>query len=279
MTKSNKVWFVTGASKGLGLSLVKKLLSEGFQVAATSRNKAALIDAVGDHANFLPLEVNLSSETSLATAVASTLKQFNTIDVLVNNAGYGQGGSVEEVTDEEARKNYEVNVFGLLNVTRAVLPVMRKNKSGHVFNISSVGGYVGAFSGWGIYCSTKFAVSAITEGLHADVKDLGINVTLIYPGYFRTNFLDKDSMRLPSKPIADYAGAKASMDYHANSIDGNQPGDPDKAAAALISLTKEATPPLHMFLGTDAVGMAKEKIESFSSEVTKWEALSKSTDF
>ena len=275
-----KVWFVTGASKGLGLILVKRLLNEGYQVAATSRNKAALIDAVGSKSeNFLPLEVNLSSEESLKTAVTSTLTKFKTIDVLVNNAGYGQGGAVEEVTDEEARKNYEVNVFGLLNVTRAVLPVMRKNESGHIFNISSVGGYVGAFSGWGVYCSTKFAVSAITEGLHADLKDLGVKVTLIYPGYFRTNFLDKESMMLPSKPIADYEGAKASMDYHVNSIDGNQPGDPEKAATALIKLSNETNPPLHMFLGTDAVGMAESKIESFSAEVKKWKQLSESTDF
>lgn len=280
MTKSNKVWFVTGASKGLGLSLVKRLLNEGFFVAATSRNKAALIDAVGvESANFLPLEVNLSSEESLNFAVASTLKHFKSIDVLVNNAGYGQGGTVEEVTDAEVRKNYEVNVFGLLNVTRAVLPVMRKQRSGHVFNISSVGGYISSFSGWGIYCSTKFAVSAITEALHTDVKDLGINVTLIYPGYFRTNFLDKESMMLPSKPIADYTSSKSSMDQHANSINNNQPGDPDKAAAALIQLTKEQTPPLHMFLGTDAIQAAQGKISSFSEEVSTWRHISESTDF
>jgi NAD(P)-dependent dehydrogenase (short-subunit alcohol dehydrogenase family) len=280
MTKANKVWFVTGASKGLGLALVKRLLKEGFQVAATSRNKAALLDAVGaENENFLPLEVNLSSEASLNSAVASTLKHFKTIDVLVNNAGYGQGGAVEEVTDEEVRKNYEVNVFGLLNVTRAVLPVMRKNKSGHVFNISSIGGYVSAFSGWGVYCSTKFAVSAITEALHTDVKDLGINVTLIYPGYFRTNFLDKESMMLPSRPISDYISSKDSMDQHVDSINNNQPGDPEKAAGALIQLTKEGNPPLHMFLGKDAVQLAQVKIESFSAEVKAWKHLSESTDF
>lgn len=280
MTKSNKVWFVTGASKGLGLTLVKRLLKEGHQVAATSRNKSALIDAVGSQSkNFLPLEVNLSDEANLKEAVASTLEHFKTIDVLVNNAGYGQGGSVEEVTDEEVRKNYEVNVFGLLNVTRAVLPVMRKNRSGHIFNISSIGGYVSAFSGWGVYCSTKFAVSAIAEALHTDVKDLGINVTLIYPGYFRTNFLDKESMMSPSNPIEDYKASKESMDHHKESINGNQPGDPEKAAQALIKLTQEQNPPLHMFLGSDAIGMAQAKIESFKSEITKWKEISESTDF
>ena len=198
---------------------------------------------------------------------------------LVNNAGYGQGGSVEEVTDEEVRKNYEVNVFGLLNVTRVVLPVMRAQKSGHVFNISSVGGYVSSYAGSGIYCSTKFAVSAITEALHTDVKDLGINVTLIYPGYFRTNFLDKESMMLPSRPIADYAASKESMDMHRNSINNNQPGDPEKAAGVMIQLAKEVAPPLHMFLGKDAISTANMKMESFEKEVKAWKHVSESTDF
>lgn len=280
MNKNNKVWFVTGASKGLGLTLVKRLLSEGHQVAATSRNKSALIDAVGSQSeNFLPVEVSLSSEASLKAAVDLTLSHFKTIDVLVNNAGYGQGGAVEEVTDSEARKNFEVNVFGLLNVTRAVLPVMRKNKSGHVFNISSVGGYVGAFSGWGVYCATKFAVSALTEGLHADVKDLGINVTLVYPGYFRTNFLDKESMMSPSNQIEDYKSAKESMDYHKQTINGNQPGDPEKAAMVMIELTEVPNPPLHFFMGSDAVAMAEQKIESVTADIKEWKKTSTSTDF
>ncbi len=277
---NKNVWFVTGASKGLGLTLVKRLLKEGHQVAATSRNKQALIESVGDSSgNFLPLEVNLSNEQSISAAVKETLLRFNRIDVLVNNAGYGQGGSVEEVTDLEARQNYEVNVFGLMNVLRATLPTMRAQRSGHVFNISSIGGYVGGFSGWGVYCSTKFAVSGLTEALHADVKDLGINVTLIYPGYFRTNFLDKDSMMLPKNPIADYQASKASMDLHTQSINNNQPGDPEKAAEAMIKLTQEKNPPLHMFLGSDAHKMAQDKIKAVTSEVDAWSKVSISTDF
>ena len=279
MTKSNKVWFVTGASKGLGLTLVKRLLNEGFQVAATSRNKNELIKAVGSHDNFLPLEVNLSNENNIQQAVSETLKKFSTIDVLVNNAGYGQGGAVEEVTDFEARKNYEVNVFGLLNVIRSVLPVMRKNKSGQVFNISSLGGFDAAFSGWGVYCSTKFAVSAITEGLAMDVKELGINVTLVYPGYFRTNFLNKESVLWASSPIADYAGAKESMDYHMNTIAGNQPGDPEKAAVAMIKIAADKNPPLHFFMGTDAYNSAHAKMKKVNVDLAKWEELSKSTDY
>lgn len=277
---NKNVWLVTGASKGLGLTLVKRLLKEGHQVAATSRNKKALIESVKDSSgNFLPLEVNLSDEKSIASAVSETLQRFNRIDVLVNNAGYGQGGAVEEVTDKEARQNYEVNVFGLLNVLRATLPTMRAQKSGHIFNISSIGGFVGGFSGWGVYCSTKFAVSGLTEALHADVKDLGINVTLVYPGYFRTNFLDKDSMMLPSNPITDYQASKASMDMHTQSINNNQPGDPEKAAEAMIRLAQEKHPPLHMFLGSDAHKMAQEKIKGVETEVNAWSKISISTDF
>jgi NAD(P)-dependent dehydrogenase (short-subunit alcohol dehydrogenase family) len=280
MSDKNKVWFVTGASKGLGLTLVKRLLSEGMKVAATSRNKTALVDAVGNQSeNFLPLEMNLSDEKNISDAVSATVKRFGSIDVLVNNAGYGQGGAVEEVTDLEARANYEANVFGLLNVTRSVLPVMRKQRSGQIYNISSIAGFVGGFSGWGVYCSSKFAVSGITEALYADVKDLGIKVTLIYPGYFRTAFLSNESMKLPSKPISDYKGSSDSMAFHKQSIAGNQPGDPEKAAKVMIDLSSEANPPLHLFLGKDSFGMAKQKLEAIQKDLDQWKAVSESTDF
>ena len=277
---NTKTWFVTGASKGLGLALVKKLLSEGYRVAATSRNKSALLKSVGaQNESFLPLEVNLSDESQIREAVRSAVEKFKTIDVLVNNAGYGQGGSAEEVSDVETRENFEVNVFGLLNVTRAILPVMRNQKAGHIFNISSVGGLTGAFSGWGVYCSTKFAVAGLTEALHEDVKDFGIHVTLVYPGYFRTQFLEEGSLKLPSKMIPEYASSKASMDLHKGSINRNQPGDPDKAADVLIQMTKEANPPLHLLLGSDALKLARAKVRSFTAEVETWKATSESTDF
>lgn len=277
---SKKVWVVTGASKGLGLVLVKKLLQEGYGVAATSRNADALEECIGvKNEHFLPLEGDLSDESSVSANVEKTISHFGKIDSLVNNAGYGQAGTIEETTDAEARRNYEVNVFGLLNVIRTVLPFMRKQKSGHIFNISSIGGYVGSISGWGVYCSTKFAVSGITEALHSDLKGLGIKVTLIYPGYFRTNFLSEGSIKLPSKPIEDYKSARDLIDAHVNEIDQNQPGDPEKAAKALIQLFNEQHPPVHMFLGTDAYGMARDKMETFFEEIEKWKTISLSTDF
>src|SRR5688572_2933290 len=164
-----KVWFVTGASKGLGLTLVKKLLSEGYQVAATSRNVESLNKAVAnDTSNFLPLQVELLNEVSVAKAIESTIKTFGGIDVLVNNAGFGQLGTLEEMSDAEARQNFDINVFGSLNIIRNVMPHFRAKKAGHVINISSIAGLLGAFPGWGVYAATKFAVVGLTEALSVE---------------------------------------------------------------------------------------------------------------
>ena len=176
--ENSKVWFITGASKGLGLTLAKKLLAQGYKVAATSRSEKALIEAIGNASlNFLPLEMDLVNEKSVKNAIEVAINHFKTIDVVVNNAGYGQIGTLEELTYKESTKNYDVNVFGLLNVVRNTMPYLRANKSGHIFNIASVGGYYGAFAGWGIYCSTKFAVAGLTEALAAEVKSFGVKVT------------------------------------------------------------------------------------------------------
>lgn len=271
----SKVWFITGASKGLGLAFTKRLLEEGHKVVATSRN----VKALGPETeSFLPLELNLSSEVSVSNAVAKTLSKFEAIDVLVNNAGYGQGGAVEEVSDELARKNFEVNVFGLLNVTRGVLPVMRQQKSGHVFNIASIGGFSGAFPGFGIYCGTKFAVAGVTEGLYAELKPLGINTTLVYPGYFRTEFLSSGSFVGPDRTIAEYQEAKDILDKHSASIHGNQPGDPNKAAEVLIELEAMQRPPLHFFMGPDSYRMGLDEMENVKKEMLEFKKLSESTN-
>ncbi|TCN51085.1 SDR family NAD(P)-dependent oxidoreductase [Flavobacterium circumlabens] len=278
--ETKKVWFVTGASKGLGLILVQKLLREGFRVAATSRDINSLIKEVSAASDqFLPLEMDLVTESSVHAAVARTISHFKTIDVVVNNAGYGQIGTLEELSDEEARQNFDVNVFGLLNVIRNTMPYFRANRSGHFFNISSIGGYHGGFPGWGIYCSTKFAVSGLTEGLKAEAKAFGVNVTLVYPGYFRTSFLSSDSMGLPKNPIADYEEARQSVLTHQNEINGNQPGDPEKAVAALIQISKEKNPPLHLFLGEDAYNMANAKIEEVEADLEAWKAMTIATNF
>jgi NAD(P)-dependent dehydrogenase (short-subunit alcohol dehydrogenase family) len=279
MNKKN-VWLVTGASKGLGLALVKQLLAEGYKVVATSRSNKALVNAVGKQSeNFLPLEVDLINNENVKSAIGKAITHFGTIDVVVNNAGYGQIGTLEELSDEEARKNFDVNVFGLLNVVRNTMPLFRKNKSGHFFNITSIGGYTANFAGWAIYCATKFAVSGLTEGLEAEAKPFGIKTTLVYPGYFRTNFLSSDSVQVPAHPIAEYTEARQSQSFHTSEMDGQQQGDPDKAAAVMIQISKEENPPLHLFLGQDAYELAYKKMDAVKADLEEWKEETVATAF
>ncbi len=277
---ANNVWFVTGASKGIGLLLVQQLLARGYRVAATSRSVEELVKRVGAASErFLPLRMEIVDEGSVGKAVAATLAHFGALDVVVNNAGYGQFGAVEEVSDAEARRNYDVNVFGTLNVLRAALPHLREQRSGHIFNISSIGGLVGGFSGWGVYCSTKFAVAGLTESLRADLEPLGVKVTLVYPGYFRTEFLTSGSLSRPARRIAAYAGARESEAAHTAQINGAQPGDPVKAANALIDVSERPDAPLHLLLGSDAVSMAEKKVAQVQQELGALRAISVATDF
>ena len=276
--ENNKVWFVTGASKGLGLALVKKLLNEGYKVAATSRNLSDLTKAVDtQNEQFLPLSVNLTSEDSVQEAVELTVKTFGKIDVIVNNAGYGLLGGIEELSDREARDNFEVNVFGSLNVIRKALPYLRAQKSGHILNVSSIGGFTGAFAGGGIYCATKFAVNGFSETLSAEVAPFGIKVTIVQPGYFRTNFLSAGSLAVPQNQIADYQNVRDTVNFHQNDMDKQQAGDPEKAAEAMISITNEANPPLNLFLSEDAYCLVEKKLDFVQNELATWKDLTLST--
>lgn len=272
-----KVWFVTGASKGLGLSLVNQLLKAGQYVAATSRNINELTSAVNSNSEkFLPLTVNLSSEQSVEQAINATITQFGRIDVIINNAGYGIGGSIEELTEKETRNNFDVNVFGTLNVIRKAIPHLRAQKSGHIINISSIAGINGA-TGWAIYSATKAAVIAFSEVLAEDVKAFGIKVTVVAPGAFRTNFLTPESLILPKNPIGDYEEVR---EAHARylKMDGAQVGDPEKAAAAMISLVSMPNPPIHLLLGNDALTRATGKLAALTTEIQTWKAITISTD-
>lgn len=275
---NNNVWFVTGASKGIGRSLVKKLLQQGFKVAATSRKKEDLTEAIGDHDSFLPLKVDITSGKEVKEAVAQTIEKFGAINVVVNNAGYGQLGSLEELTDAEARENFNVNVFGTLHVIREIMPFLRKQGSGHIFNISSIGGFFGNFPGWGIYCATKFAVNGLTESLAEEVKPFGIKATVVEPGYFRTSFLASGSLATPANEIAAYKAVRDSQEMHQN-LNGSQAGDPEKAAQALITVAGQEEAPLHLFLGQDAYNMAQLKIQSLQENIEKWKEITVSTGF
>ncbi|HEX6224830.1 MAG TPA: SDR family NAD(P)-dependent oxidoreductase [Chryseolinea sp.] len=276
---TKKVWFVTGASKGLGLTLVKTLLQEGYRVAATSRTVEALTREINITSSFLPLHADVADEKSVQVAIAKTIDIFGGIDVVVNNAGYGQLGTIEETTDTEARENFNANVFGVLNVIRNVMPYLRAKKSGHFINISSIAGFLGAFPGWGLYNATKFAVAGLTEALSAEVKSMGVHATIVYPGYFKTNFLLKGSLQFAANPISEYKEARELDKVHREQIPGNQPGDPEKAAHAFIKLAESQSPPLHFFMGSDSFGMANSKIDILKNELSTNEVLSRFTDY
>lgn len=276
--ENSKVWFITGASKGLGLTLAKELLAAGHKVAATSRNTASLIDAINYKSDtFLPLQVDLGSDDSVEAAIEQTHQTFERIDVVVNNAGYGIGGSIEELTDREARDSFDINVFGTINVIRHVLPIMREQHSGHIINISSIAG-IAPGTGWSVYSATKHAVIGLSEVLADDVRALGIKVTVIAPGAFRTNFNNADSLVLSERKIDAYAGIRASHERFAN-MSGNQAGDPKKAAKVMIELSEMQEPPVLLLLGSDAFSRASAKLDQLVSGYKQWEALTRSTDY
>lgn len=278
--EAKKVWFVTGASNGLGLALVRKLLADGNQVAATSRNLQSLVEKVGTPSGtFLPLAVDLTDNGNVRDAIAACVNHFGRIDVVVNNAGFGLIGTVEELTDREVKDNFNVNVFGALNVIRNAAPHLRQQRSGHILNIASIGGYAGGFPGFGIYCATKFAMAGFTEGLAEEMSDFGVYATVVYPGYFRTNFLSKDAIKTAAAPIAAYTRARASEQAHLEQIAGNQPNDPEKAAEVLIEVSKLETPPVHLFLGEDAYALANQKISLIQQTMAEHEKLGTSTKY
>jgi len=277
---TKKVWFITGASKGLGLILTKKLLLQGYNVASTSRNKQSLIKEIGEeNETFLPIEMDLTENENVKKAIEITISHFGRIDVLVNNAGYSQIGTLEELSDKEVEDNFKVNVFGSLNVIRNATQYLRKQKSGHIFNIASIGGYTGNFAGFGIYCATKFAVAGFTEALAEEMKSFGISTTLVYPGYFRTNFLSEGSVKTPNNPIDDYKTAREMEQAHLKDIDGNQPNDPQKGTEILIALSKQENPPVHFFMGKDAYHYANLKIDTVQKTMKENQVLGTSTGF
>jgi NAD(P)-dependent dehydrogenase (short-subunit alcohol dehydrogenase family) len=273
-----RTWFITGASRGFGALIAKQALAAGDAVAATARNPETVRAALGDHPNLLALPLDVTSEAQAHAAAAAAVKRFGRIDVLVNNAGFGLLGAVEEATAEEIEAVYRTNVFGLLAVTRAVLPHMRERRSGHVVNLSSVGGYRSG-PGFGIYCSTKFAVEGLSEALAGELAPLGIKVTIVEPGYFRTDFLDARSLTVSPHRIADYDATAGATRAAAADVSHNQPGDPAKLAVALVRLVGEANPPLRMPFGSDTVAAIEAKNAFVAEELAEWRTLAVSTDF
>jgi NAD(P)-dependent dehydrogenase (short-subunit alcohol dehydrogenase family) len=273
-----RVWFITGASRGIGALIAEAALADGNAVVAAGRNVKAIIERLGESPALLPVALDVTDEAQAKAAVHAAVEKFGRIDVLINNAGFGLLGAVEESADMDVRRMYDTNVFGLLNVTRAVLPTMRANRSGHVINISSIGGYRGA-AGFGVYSSTKFAVEGITEAMHDELKPLGIHATVVEPGYFRTDFLDGSSLVVAPDVIDDYDETSGAVRRIATQMNHNQPGDPKKLAAAMVTLVDAPNPPLRLPLGTDTLAAIAAKNAWVTQETEAWKTLSASTDF
>ena len=276
----NKVWFVTGAGRGLGCDLVHAVVAAGHRAVATGRDLARLRQAFAKlpPERLLCLELDVTDEAQATEAVSEAVAHFGGIDVLVNNAGFGQMGMFEDNTQQDAEHQFDINFFGLLKVTRAVLPVMRKQRSGRIFNLSSYVGVQG-FAGASLYCASKFAVEGFSEALTQEVAPFGIRVTLVEPGVFRTEFMDPASVRYGAGQVADYAEATAAFRAFTDTMSGKQAGDPRKLAAAIVELAGTPQPPLHFAAGTDAVEVIAGKLAAAQADLEAWRELSTSLAF
>ena len=271
------VWLITGCSTGFGRELATVLLDQGKRVAVTARNPADvqdLVDGRGEQA--LALALDVTDAEQVRDAVAKAEAHFGRIDVLVNNAGIGYFGAVEESDEAEVRRMFEINVWGLAAVTRAALPGMRARRSGHIVNISSIGG-LRSFPAVGYYNATKFAVEGLSESLALEVAPLGIRVTIVEPSGFRTDWAGR-SANEAENTIADYAETAGKNRGMLRTVSGNQPGDPVKAAEAIVKAVEAETPPLRLLLGVGALKGARLKLEELARDFDAWEATTVGAD-
>jgi len=279
MAQANqRVWFITGASTGFGRLLAEEVLKAGGKVVATARkldNVANLEARYPRTAMALALDVTDAGQVD--SAVTQAFAKFGQVDVLVNNAGYGVAGAIEEVSEAEFMPMFETNVFGLLQVTRAFLPHLRKQRSGHILNLSSIGGVVGG-PGIGFYNATKFAVEGISEALAAELAPLGIRVTIIEPGPFRTDFLGRSGV-LAATRIADYDNTAGNMRKYFAENDGKQKGDPLRAVHAMMQVVESPEPPLRLLLGASALQRLRGKLSNWEREISAWEQVTVGADF
>jgi len=274
----DRTWFITGASTGFGRTLAEEVLKGGGKVVATARNRDRVADLETKYpqrAKAVALDVTDAGQVD--SAVTQAFAQFGQVDVLVNNAGYGLAGAIEEVSEAEYVPMVETNVFGLLRVTRAFLPHLRKQRSGHILNLSSIGGLV-ASPGMGYYNATKFAVEGLSEALAAEVAPLGIRVTILEPGPFRTDFLGRSGVVAKAR-IADYDGTAGTMRKYFAENDGKQRGDPVRAAQAMMQVVESPDPPLRLLLGANALQRLRAKLDNWRKEISAWEQVTVGADF
>jgi short-subunit dehydrogenase len=274
---SKSVWFITGSSSGFGRLLVEELLVNGHQVIAAARKPDQLSDlAAKSPGNLITPCLDVTNASDCKNAVLEAISAFGRIDVLVNNAGFGVYGSIEEVPIESVRAEFETNVFGVLNVLKAALPSMRRQRSGTILNISSIAGWM-SFPGSGIYGASKFALEGLTESLEAELKPLGIRTILIEPGSFETNFYGHNYQRITNE-IEDYAETAGATLKYFDEFPGKQPGDPRKAVRAMIEIASHPNPPLRLLLGSDAYDRAIRNLEQIHENFTQLEEVSRSVD-
>lgn len=274
----NKVWFVTGAARGLGAAIAKAALNDGDKVVVSGRRIESLQNIFSEYGDrVLLVALDVTDGAQALSAVESAVERFGRIDVLVNNAGYGQLAPFEDNLASEADQQFATNVFGVFNVCRAVLPVMRRQRSGHVFNVSSMGGVVG-MGGAALYCASKFAVEGFSESLAQEVAQFGIKVTLVEPGVFRTDFLDPSSAIFGTRGLEDYAAFTGKIKNASAAYNHQQTGNPAKLGEALVHLANSEHPPLRYLAGSDAYQQVSEKLNKMLAEIELWRHLSFSTD-
>jgi len=274
----NKVWFITGCSTGFGRELAKEVLTAGYKAVVTARKISDVEDIVKEFPeNAFAVKLDVTKPDEIKAAVEQATKHFGTIDILVNNAGIGYFGAIEESEDEEVRRMFEINFWGLANTTKAVLPIMRAQKSGHILNVASIGGLVG-FPAVGFYNATKFAVDGYSDALSKELAPLGIKVTVICPSGFRTDWAGRSANN--SKIVID--DYKATAEANKNNIrgySGNQPGDPVRAAKAIVKAVEAEHPPLHLLLGVAALKGARNKLEVLKKDFDAWAETTEGADF
>jgi NAD(P)-dependent dehydrogenase (short-subunit alcohol dehydrogenase family) len=278
MNRNDPVWLITGCSTGLGRELAKLVLERGWRAVVTARDPSKVADIAEGHAErALVLPLDVTDRAQIDAAVAETQKRFGRIDALVNNAGYGYLAAIEEGEDDAVRAMFETNVFGLVDMTKAVLPAMRAQKSGLIVNVSSIGG-ITSFAATGYYHGTKYAVEGISESLAIELKPLGIDVLIVEPGPFRTNWAGP-SIKQSATNIDDYASTAGERRKQTAARSGNQAGDPVRAAQAIIDAALSDSPPLRLLLGKTALELARKKLDSMRHDFDAWEATSLGADF
>lgn len=270
---SKKVWMITGAGRGMGLDIAKAALAAGHQVIATGRNTEKVTNAIGESADLLVVKLDITKAEDASSAVEAALGKFGSIDVLVNNAANFYGGYFEELSMEEIEQQISTSLFGPMKVTRAVLPQMRKQKSGHIITISSTAGLVG-YTFCSAYAASKFAIDGWMESLQTEVEQFGINTTIVNPGFFRTELLTEESTRYANHPIADYNEGRVQQMQFWKGANGQQSGDPAKLAQALIEIAGEQQPPLRFLAGADAVSTAEQVIDTLKQQIEVYRTLS-----